>query len=119
MAGLEDIIDGEAQRLALEERFGRLRPRADGQSYKTQITYVQDRPGHDRRYALSSEKLMRETGWTPQVGFEEGLARTVEWYRQHSAWVARVRSGEYQTYYARNYENRQSELRTVMDAHRP
>ncbi|MGA2589477.1 MAG: dTDP-glucose 4,6-dehydratase [Bryobacteraceae bacterium] len=80
------------------------------------IEYVTDRPGHDRRYALSSEKIMRETGWSPQVGFVEGLARTVEWYRQNTSWVARVRSGEYLTYYARNYENRQSELRTVIDA---
>ena len=80
------------------------------------IEYVTDRPGHDRRYALSSEKLMRETGWAPQVDFEQGLARTVDWYRHNTAWVARVRSGEYLTYYARNYENRQDELRTVIDA---
>jgi len=80
------------------------------------VQYVTDRPGHDRRYALSSEKIMRETGWTPQVGFDDGLARTVDWYRNNAAWVARVRSGEYLTYYARNYENRQDELRTVSDA---
>jgi dTDP-glucose 4,6-dehydratase len=79
------------------------------------IEYVADRPGHDRRYALSSEKLMRETGWAPQVVFDEGLARTVDWYRSHTDWVARVRSGEYLSYYARNYENR-DELRTVLDA---
>jgi dTDP-glucose 4,6-dehydratase len=79
------------------------------------IQYVTDRPGHDRRYALSSEKLMRETGWAPRVAFDDGLARTVDWYRRHSAWVARVRSGEYLSYYARNYENR-DELRTVIDA---
>ncbi len=80
------------------------------------IRYVTDRPGHDRRYALSSAKIMRETGWQPQVGFEEGLARTVDWFRHNAAWVARVRSGEYLNYYARNYENRQTELRTVSDA---
>ena len=80
------------------------------------IQYVTDRPGHDRRYALASGKIMRETGWAPQVGFDQGLARTVEWYRRNTAWVARVRSGEYLTYYARNYENRQTELRTVTDA---
>src|ERR1017187_6003647 len=80
------------------------------------IQYVTDRPGHDRRYALSSEKLMRETGWAPQVAFDDGLACTVDWYRRHTAWVARVRSGEYLTYYARNYENRRDELRTVIDA---
>ncbi len=67
------------------------------------IQYVADRPGHDRRYALSSAKLMRETGWSPQIGFETGLARTVEWYRTNAAWVARVRSGAYREYYEQNY----------------
>src|SRR5579862_2451215 len=80
------------------------------------IEYVPDRPGHDRRYALSSEKIMRETSWTPQVNFAEGLARTVDWYRRNTPWVARVRSGEYLKYYASNYENRQNELRAVIDA---
>jgi dTDP-glucose 4,6-dehydratase len=70
------------------------------------IRYVKDRPGHDRRYALSSEKLMRETGWRPVMDFEEGLARTIQWYRENSAWVARVRSGEYRDYYERNYGGR-------------
>jgi dTDP-glucose 4,6-dehydratase len=83
---------------------------------ETLIEYVTDRPGHDRRYALSSEKLMRETGWVPQVDFEAGLARTVDWYRNNTAWVNRVRTGEYQNYYSRNYQNRQAELRTVTDA---
>src|SRR6266478_4780653 len=54
------------------------------------IRYVEDRPGHDRRYALSSAKIVRETGWEAQVGFEDGLVRTVDWYRQNSAWVART-----------------------------
>jgi dTDP-glucose 4,6-dehydratase len=70
------------------------------------IRYVADRPGHDRRYALSSAKLMRETGWHPQMDFETGLASTIEWYRQNPQWVARVRSGEYRTYYERNYGSR-------------
>jgi dTDP-glucose 4,6-dehydratase len=70
------------------------------------IRYVTDRPGHDRRYALSSEKLMRETGWQPSTDFATGLARTIDWYRANAAWVARVRSGEYRTYYETNYENR-------------
>src|SRR5581483_5056681 len=55
------------------------------------IDYVTDRPGHDRRYALSSEKLIRETGWVPQVDFDAGLARTVDWYRNNTGWVNRVR----------------------------
>ena len=70
------------------------------------ITYVKDRPGHDRRYALSSEKLMRETGWQPVIDFETGLARTIEWYRANSAWLDRVKSGEYRAYYETNYGNR-------------
>jgi dTDP-glucose 4,6-dehydratase len=70
------------------------------------IRYVTDRPGHDRRYALSSEKLMRETGWRPVIDFEAGLARTIEWYRANTDWVARVRSGEYRAYYDRNYGHR-------------
>src|SRR5689334_13657609 len=61
------------------------------------IQYVTDRPGHDRRYALSSEKLMRETAWRPCMDFETGLAQTIQWYRENPAWVARVRSGEYLT----------------------
>jgi len=75
------------------------------------IQTVPDRPGHDRRYALSSRKITRETGWAAQVDFEQGLAETVDWYRNHADWVRRVKSGEYVTYYARNYENRESELR--------
>ena len=67
---------------------------------------VQDRPGHDRRYALSSQKIRREAGWIPSVAFEQGLRSTIDWYRANPAWVANVRSGEYQHYYERNYANR-------------
>ena len=70
------------------------------------IRYVTDRPGHDRRYALSSEKLMRETSWAPAMDFETGLARTIEWYRANASWVSRVRSGEYRKYYATQYHGR-------------
>lgn len=72
------------------------------------IEYVVDRPGHDRRYALTSAKLMRETGWAPAMEFETGLAATVEWYRANRGWVDRVRSGEYKTFYERNYGGRGS-----------
>jgi dTDP-glucose 4,6-dehydratase len=68
---------------------------------------VKDRPGHDRRYALSSEKLMRETGWTTQVPFEDGLRTTIEWYRSNAAWTTHVKSGEYQNYYKSNYGGRE------------
>src|SRR5580704_14220443 len=74
------------------------------------IEYVTDRPGHDRRYALSSEKLMKETGWSPLMSFEPGLQATVDWYRANQEWVQHVRSGEYLKYYAQNYENRNREL---------
>jgi len=67
---------------------------------------VKDRPGHDRRYALSTEKLLRETGWHAQMPFEAGLRATIDWYRGNAAWIARVKSGEYQNYYQRNYANR-------------
>src|SRR5271165_1536031 len=67
---------------------------------------VADRPGHDRRYALSSVKLQKETGWSPLMDFDRGLAATVDWYRANTGWVQRVKSGEYKTYYAQNYENR-------------
>jgi dTDP-glucose 4,6-dehydratase len=67
---------------------------------------VADRPGHDRRYALSSEKIHRETGWAPLVPFEQGLVDTVNWYRAHPDWVARVKSGAYRDYYERNYGQR-------------
>ena len=67
---------------------------------------VKDRPGHDRRYALSSEKLIRETGWSAVMPFEQGLKTTIDWYRANPEWVARVRSGEYQKYYDKNYVGR-------------
>ncbi len=68
---------------------------------------VKDRPGHDRRYALSSEKLMHETGWSAQMPFEAGLQATIEWYQSNGGWIERVKSGEYQHYYDRNYANRE------------
>ncbi len=72
----------------------------------TLMQTVTDRPGHDRRYALSSEKLMRETGWSPRMDFEEGLKATIDWYRANAEWIAHVKSGEYQGYYERNYAHR-------------
>jgi dTDP-glucose 4,6-dehydratase len=70
------------------------------------IKYVTDRPGHDRRYALTSDKVTRETGWAPQMEFEAGLAATIEWYRNNTEWIERVRSGAYREYYDQNYANR-------------
>jgi dTDP-glucose 4,6-dehydratase len=71
------------------------RPREDGQPRESQITYVKDRPGHDRRYAIDASKLKRELGWKPTVDFEQGIARTVDWYLAHADWVQRVLDGSY------------------------
>ncbi|MBI4466562.1 MAG: dTDP-glucose 4,6-dehydratase [Acidobacteria bacterium] len=70
------------------------------------ITFVEDRPGHDRRYALDSTKLRQELGWLPCHSFEEGIEQTVRWYRSHSDWLARCRSGAYRDYYERHYQQR-------------
>ena len=72
-----------------------LRPRADGQPYVGQITYVADRPGHDRRYAIDAGKIGRELGWQPQETFDTGIRKTVEWYLDNAAWCERVTSGKY------------------------
>ena len=90
---------------ALASRFPHA-PAARGETSASLKSYVEDRKGHDRRYALSSEKLTRETGWAPAIEFEPGLARTLTWYQANAAWVARVRSGEYRSYSERTYGNR-------------
>lgn len=68
------------------------------------ITYVQDRPGHDRRYAIDNTKIITQLGWTPAYTFEEGIRETIQWYLEHSNWVERVTSGEYQRYYEKMYQ---------------
>ncbi|HBH05888.1 MAG TPA: dTDP-glucose 4,6-dehydratase [Flavobacteriales bacterium] len=70
------------------------------------ITYVKDRPGHDRRYAIDSSKLKNELGWKPQHDFSEGIKLTIDWYLENSRWLAHVTSGEYQTYYEEQYLKR-------------
>jgi len=70
---------------------------------RTMIRHVKDRPGHDRRYAIDCGKIERELGWQPHATFEEGLRETIAWYRANQAWVDQIRSGEYVTYYARQY----------------
>ncbi|MEZ5465672.1 MAG: dTDP-glucose 4,6-dehydratase [Lysobacteraceae bacterium] len=72
------------------------RPREDSRPRNSQITYVKDRPGHDRRYAIDASKLKTELGWAPSVDFETGMARTVDWYLDNSEWVSRVLDGSYQ-----------------------
>jgi len=80
-----------------------LSPRADGQSYRTQITFVTDRPGHDRRYAIDATKLERELGWKPAETFETGIRKTVQWYLDNQAWVHDVTSGAYRDWIGRQY----------------
>ena len=72
-----------------------LRPRADGKAYAEQITYVADRPGHDRRYAIDAGKIARDLGWLPQETFDSGIRKTVQWYLDNAAWCERVSSGKY------------------------
>jgi dTDP-glucose 4,6-dehydratase len=80
-----------------------LRPRADGQPYREQITYVTDRPGHDRRYAIDARKLEQELGWKPAETFETGIRKTVAWYLENQSWVANVLSGGYRDWVAKQY----------------
>jgi len=74
------------------------------------IEFVADRPGHDRRYALNTQKLRSELAWEPAVELESGLKETVQWYQSHASWISKARSGEYQTYYEKFYKNRETTL---------
>ena len=76
------------------------------QNYKELITFVGDRPGHDRRYAINCDKIKNELGWERQHGFEDGLRRTIAWYLDNRAWVNNIRSGEYATWIEKNYTSR-------------
>jgi dTDP-glucose 4,6-dehydratase len=80
-----------------------LRPRADGKGYAEQITHVQDRPGHDRRYAIDARKLERELGWKPAETFDSGIRKTVQWYLDNQDWVEGVSSGHYRDWLTRQY----------------
>ena len=81
-------------------------PKASG-SYRDQITYVQDRPGHDQRYAIDATKIERELGWKPAETFETGIQKTVQWYLNHQSWVEHVTSGEYKKWIGDNYQARE------------
>ena len=80
-----------------------LRPRADGKSYAEQITFVKDRPGHDRRYAMDASKLKRELGWRPAETFDSGIRKTVQWYLDNPAWVEGIVSGSYRDWLQKQY----------------
>jgi len=89
---------------ALCDMLDQLAPKS--RSYREQITFVADRPGHDRRYAIDAGKIERELGWRPQETFDSGIRKTVEWYLSHQEWVRDVQSGDYLKWVDRNYENR-------------
>lgn len=82
----------------MDEKLGR----AAGESEQL-ITYVKDRPGHDRRYAIDATKINKELGWKPSVKFEEGLSLTIDWYLENTEWLKHVTSGDYQRYYEEQY----------------
>lgn len=77
------------------------------------LTYVKDRPGHDRRYALRCDKMEKHLGWKPSIALEDGLRQTIDWYKSQTAWLAGVRDGNYRSYYQQYYENRDSSLRAI------
>jgi len=80
---------------------------------KSLLSFVKDRPGHDRRYALNCRKIKSELGWKPQISLEDGLQQTIEWYRANRAWLDGVRGGEYRSYYEKYYGNREASLSAV------
>ena len=94
-------VGGDAERQNIEvvkaicALLDQRRPRDDGQPRESQITFVKDRPGHDRRYAIDASKIQSELGWQPTVDFEQGMAATVDWYLANEAWVQRVLDGSY------------------------
>ncbi len=80
-----------------------MRPRSDGKSYLTQITYVRDRPGHDRRYAIDARNIERELGWRPLETFDSGIRKTIQWYLDHPQWIENVQSGAYRKWIETHY----------------
>ncbi|MDP5007449.1 MAG: GDP-mannose 4,6-dehydratase, partial [Glaciimonas sp.] len=90
----------------------KLDPKAAG-SYRDQITYVTDRPGHDRRYAIDARKIERELGWKPAETFETGIRKTVQWYLEHQDWISNVQSGNYLKWVETNYQQRQVSMNST------
>jgi dTDP-glucose 4,6-dehydratase len=86
--------------------LGELRPLSTALSYRSLITYVTDRPGHDRRYAIDAGKIERELGWKPAETFDTGIRKTVQWYLENQDWVANVQSGAYREWVEKNYTGR-------------
>ena len=99
------------ENLAMAQRLLRLTGKPE-----SLLSYVADRPGHDRRYALNSGKIQSELGWKPEISLEDGVRQTIEWYKDNSKWVADVRAGKYLTYYEKYYDDRENSLRAIADS---
>ncbi len=99
------------ENLAMAQRLLRLTGKP-----RSLLRYVADRPGHDRRYALNSRKIESELGWKPEIPLEDGVRRTIEWYKDNSKWVSDVRAGEYLSYYEKYYDDRENSLKAIADA---
>ena len=110
-------IGGENEKLNIDvinkicEIMEQLYPIKENKSIKTEsyqklITFIPDRPGHDRRYAINCDRIKQELGWQPSVNFDEGLEITVQWYLKNSEWIKNIRSGEYKKWIEKNYEKR-------------
>ena len=97
-----------AENLSLVQELLRLAGKPE-----TLISYVQDRPGHDRRYALTCKKIETQLGWKPVIALDDGLRQTIDWYRNNQKWLDDVRAGEYRTYYEKYYDNRDRSLQTI------
>lgn len=85
------------------QALDQLRPRADGKSYLLQKTFVKDRPGHDKRYAIDASKIEKELGWKPKENFETGLKKTIVWYLENTSWIQNITSGQYREWIQKNY----------------
>ena len=106
--------ENEWQNITLVERLCEMVAKIQGKdsdSYKRLITFVKDRPGHDRRYAINCDKVKRELGWRQEVGFERGIEITVRWYLDHPEWIESVRSGDYRKWIELNYGDRDTSSR--------
>lgn len=110
LAGETYNIGGYNEKTNLEvvnticEILDKLKPRLDKKSYKTQISFVKDRPGHDFRYAIDSSKISDNLGWKPKETFESGILKTIKWFLKNQDWVKRVKSGEYQKWVSKHYK---------------
>jgi dTDP-glucose 4,6-dehydratase len=99
------------ENLAMAQRLLRLTGKP-----QSLLSYVADRPGHDRRYALNSRKIESELGWKPDISLEDGVRETIEWYKDNSKWVSDVRGGEYLSYYEKYYDDRENSLKAITDS---